>query len=283
MFIDLRKAFDTVDHALLISKLKRLGFSSPVLDWFTSYLSSRTQVTTVNNSTSSPRPITVGVPQGSILGPLLFLIYINDLPKCLNHSKSILYADDTLLYYSAKTATALQTNINSDLQSLSNWLNENLLTLNYEKTKFLFFANRKHLKSYSNINITINTNQKIKQGKSIKYLGITLSEDLSWHDHIDNLITKINQRLGLLRRVKSYLPLEARCTLYTSLILPLLDYADIIWGDKNNAVLMNSLQILENKAAKLILDAPPLSSATDALKLLNWTPLGIRRHKHLIA
>ena len=83
------------------------------------------------------------------------------------------------------------------------------------------FANRKHLKSYSNINITIN-NQKIKQGKSIKYLGITLSEDLSRHDHIDNLMTKINQKLGLLRRVKSYLPLEARCILYTSLILPLL-------------------------------------------------------------
>ena len=104
-----------------------------------------------------------------ILGPLLFLIYINDLPKCLNHSKSILYADDTLLCYFEKTATALQTNIDSDLQSLSNWLNENLLTLNYEKTKFLFFAlDRKHLKSYSNINITIN-NQKIKQGKSIRY------------------------------------------------------------------------------------------------------------------
>ena len=117
--------------------------------------------------------------------------------------------------------------------------------------KFTIFANRKHLKSYSNINITIN-NQKIKQGKSIKYLWITLSEDLSWHDHIDNLITRLNHRLGLQRRVKSYLHLEARCILYTSLILPLLDYADIIWGDKNNSVLMNS-QILENKAVKLIL------------------------------
>ena len=146
VFIDLRKAFDTVDHTLLIAKLKNIGFSAPVINWFTSYLSSRTAVTSINNITSTPEPITVGVPQGSILGPLLFLIFINDLPQCLKHCKSILYADDTLLYYAGKTENDLQVKINEDLNSLSQWLNNNLLTLNYEKTKFMITTKSNQLK-----------------------------------------------------------------------------------------------------------------------------------------
>ena len=140
VFIDLRKAFDTVDHTLLIRKLKHIGLSEAVINWFSSYLSLRTAVTSINNITSSPKPVTVGVPQGSILGPLLFLIFINELPQCLKHCKSILYADDTLIYYTARTETELQDKINEDLNSLYQWLNNNLLTLNYEKTKFMIFA-----------------------------------------------------------------------------------------------------------------------------------------------
>ena len=275
VFIDLRKAFDTVDHTLLIMKLRNLGFSTSVLNWFTSYLSSRTAVTFINNS---PKPVTVGVPQGSILGPLLFLIYINDLPDCLNNCKSILYADDTLLYYSAKSAKDLQAIINDDLQSLSHWLNNNLLTLNYDKTKFMIFTNRQR-STPSDINITIN-NKTVLQATSFKYLGLTLTPDLSWQQHIDNMITKINRRLGVLRRIKQFLNLDTRCILYTSLILPLFDYADTIWGDKNNVVLMNSLQTLENKAAKIILDELPWYSATEALRRLKWTKLQTRRHNH---
>ena len=157
VFIDLRKAFDTVDHTLLIAKLKNIGFSAPVINWFTSYLSSRTVVTSINNITSTPKPVTVGVPQGSILGPLLFLIFINDLPQCLKHCKSILYADDTLLYYAGRTENDLQVKINEDLNSLSQWLNNNLLTLNYEKTKFMIFANKKQS---TKVDITIE-NKKV--------------------------------------------------------------------------------------------------------------------------
>ena len=161
VFIDLRKAFDTVDHSLLIAKLKNIGFSAPVINWLTSR-TSRTAVTSINNIASTPKPVTVGVPQGSILGPLLFLIYINDLPQCLNHRKSILYADDTLLYYSAKTETELQDRINEDLNSISKWLNNNFLTLNYEKTKFIIFASKKQSTLVSNVDITIQ-NKKVLQ------------------------------------------------------------------------------------------------------------------------
>ena len=153
VFINLRKAFDTVDHNLLIAKFKNIGFSAPVVNWFTSYLSSRTAVTSINNITSTPKPVTVGVPQGSILEPLLFLIFINELPECLKHCKSILYADDTLLYYAGRTENDLQVKINEDLNSLSQWLNNNLLTLNYEKTKFMVFANKKQISTKVNITI----------------------------------------------------------------------------------------------------------------------------------
>ena len=117
----------------------------------------------------------------------------------------------------------------------------------------------------------------IKQEQLLKYLRITNTKNLTWHEHIEKLIGEINQRLGLLRRVKSFLPLDI---VYTSTILPLFDYADVIWGDKNNSELMNSLQTLENKAAKLILDLPPLSSATEALATYTGQ---LRQLSHLAA
>jgi hypothetical protein len=191
----------------------------------------------------------------------------------------VTYADDTLLYYSADNISELQSKLNSDLQSLSTYLNHNLLTLNHDKTKFIIFAGRQRLKTISNLNITI-YDRKINQDHALEYLGITISENLSWNEYIENLMSKINQRLGILRRVKPLLPLNARLAFYTATILPLFDYADIIWGDKNNTGLMNGLQTLENKAAKLILDLPPLSSATEALATLHWLPLSSRRYKH---
>ena len=118
----------------------------------------------INSSMSQPKSVTVGAPQGSILGPLHFLIYINDLPECLTHCNSIFYADDTLLYYSAESISELQSKLNSDLRSLSGYLdlNYNLLTLNHDKTKFIIFAGRQRLRSISNINISI-CNRTIKQ------------------------------------------------------------------------------------------------------------------------
>ena len=140
----------------------------------------------------------------------------------------------------------------------------------------MVFANKKQL---TKVDITIE-NKKVLQETSSNYLGVTLSSDLTWHNHIDNMIAKINQRLGVLRRVKKFLDLDTRCVLYTSLILPLFDYGDTIWGDKNNSILMNSLQVLENKAAKIILNQLPRYSSTKALEELKLTTLTTRRHNH---
>ena len=164
------------------------------------------------------------------------------MPNIVKHCKIILYADDTLLYYSSNSVKDIELCVNEDLHSICKWLDENLLTLNCAKSKFLLFGGNRRLKTFTNISIYVN-DQQLAREQTFKYLGITFSENLTWSDHISNVSIKINQRIGLLRRVKVFIPLKARLTIYNSLILPLFDYADIIWGDKNNTTLMDQLQI----------------------------------------
>ena len=279
VFLDLSKAFDTVSHDRLIKKLSTIGFSQETIHWFTCYLSNRTQVTSVGLEKSTTKPVQVGVPQGSILGPLLFLIYVNDLPSTVNNCDITLYAYDTVLFCSAKSAIELEQKLNSDLPNLSHWFAANRLTLNTSKCKFLVFASNAKLTRLNNISLLID-NCPLSRTESFRYLGITLSPTLSWSDHVEAISNKIYQRLGAIRRVKHLLTLESRLTLVNSLVMPIFDYADFVWGGKNNSVLMDHLQILHNKAAKIILDAHPLSSASESLQLLNWQPLSTRRHFH---
>lgn len=281
VFLDLSKAFDTVDHSLLMDKLKSIGMDTQALSWFKSYLANRQISTSVGSTLSTPRHIPVGVPQGSILGPLLFILYVNSLPSCLKFCDVAVYADDTVIYYSGSSAEEISEALNADLRQLSSWFKSNLLTLNATKSKFMLFGNNRSPKyrNVQDLSIVIDVDH-LERVESFKYLGVTIHQCMSWSEHIDSLSKKVNQRLGIIRRVKYLLPMSARITLYNTLVVPLLDYADVIWGDKNNETIMNQLQILQNRAAKIILNRPKDSSASEALQLLNFETLAVRRKKH---
>ena len=251
VFLDLSKAFDVVNHPILYSKLAKAGFSGAAVTWFRSYLSERTQVTRVNDAISSAKSVPVGEPQGSVLGPLLFLIYVNDLPSYVTICSVAMYADDTVLYFSSTILRELEHSLNIDLDLLCKYFNDNLLTLNVEKCKFVLFGSPRKLNLFRDLSLEINA-QILERKECLEYLGIKLNQNMSWSDHIDTLCKKVSQRLGVLRRVKYLLPLHGRLTLYNGLILPLFDYADTVWGDKNNEVLMHNLQVLQNNAARII-------------------------------
>ena len=227
IIIDLKNVFDTVEYTILIHKLKAQGVSKVSLAWFQSYLISRFQRTVIGQATFCNRHISVGVPQGSILGPLLFSIYINDLPTCLKHTSVTLFADDTALYCSAKSSTELQQMLNEDLASVAEWLNDHKLTLNAAKSKFMIIRSSQRLKSLGKISLQV-CDEFLDKADCYKYLGIIINETLTCSDHVDYISTKVNQRLGILRRIKNLFSIHTRELYIKSMILPLLDYSDIV-------------------------------------------------------
>ena len=178
----------------------------------------------------SSRSVNIGVPQGGILGPLLvFLIYINNLAEGLQNSKAALFADDTAIYCSATSAADLQLHLNEDLKIVSKWMETNKLTLNVSKTKLMVIGGKQRLSRLNSIELTINK-ELIDQVDKFKYLGIIINESLDWSDHIDNVQSKVAKRLGLLKRVKHLLPRQPRELVYKTVIQPVLEYEDIVWG-----------------------------------------------------
>jgi hypothetical protein len=225
IFMDLSKAFDTLDHGILLNKLKHYGIQNNSLKWFSSYLGNRQQYVTVNGHVSSTLPIVTGVPQGSILGPLLFIIYMNDIYLSSNTFNFILYADDTNLLTSLRDLS--NDDINSGLKDVSDWLALNKLSLNINKTNYLIFHRPRARNTVLNLQINgIN----LERVKNFNFLGININEHLSWKHHCDTLANKLSKTIGVLNKLKNTLPFFIMRTLYYSLFQSHLNYGLLVRG-----------------------------------------------------
>ena len=250
VFLDLSKAFDTLDHCLMLEKLSNFGFDRSAVQWFKSYLLERSQSICMNGVCSEPQSISFGVPQGSVLGPLLFIMYVNDLPSAIKFCNVELYADDTLLYFTSDLASTIEHNLTLDLTNITCWLRVNYLSLNINKTKLMLIGTHQRLAPVSDFTVQCN-GSVLERVEKYKYLGVVLDQNLSWKEHVEYIGKKISSRLGMLRKARKILPRNACMTLYNAIVLPLFDYCCNIW-DSCGLCSKAYLQKLHRRAAGII-------------------------------
>ena len=247
IFLDFSKAFDTINHEILIHKLSHYGIRGKALEWFRNYLTDRKQFVSVNNHCSSTLHINCGVPQGSLLGPLLFIIYINDIQRSSNILSFILFADDSNLFYSHENVNQLLRTVNNELTQVTDWIKANKLSLNLQKTNFMLFSNR-----ISELPGEITFDNTVLTGVSTcKFLGVFIDNKLSWKTHIDNLCTVISRNIGVINKLKFFLPSRTLLTLYHTMIEPYINYGVLAWGSAIETKLSKIL-LLQKKALRII-------------------------------
>jgi hypothetical protein len=269
IFIDLKKAFDTVDHAILLRKLEKYGIRGIALEWFNSCLNNRSQCVRLEDTDSDFLSITCGVPQGSNLGPLLFLIYINDLPQSVRKCNPVLFADDTTVYSTADTSNVLTDNLNTDLVNLQHWFNKNKLTLNVTKTNYCRFSSSSI--QLPDLEISIG-GTRLARRDAIRNLGVIVDERLSWQPHVEHLVSKLQKYTGIFSKIRRYVSNTAYRTLYFSLIYPVLLYCLEIWGQANITTI-TPLLLLQKKIIRIMKNAPYRAATAPLFSFFRIRPL----------
>ena len=270
IFLNFKKAFDTVDHSILLSKLYHYGIRGPVNEWFSSYLNGRVQTTQIDKQISSKRNVLTGIPQGSVLGPLLFLIYINDIYNSSEKLSFYLFADDTNLLYADKDLKSLESVINIELQKVCDWLNVNKLTINAKKSNFVIFRPSQKKLSYQ-INIRIynnasNSDTFLECKDYGKFLGVLTDKNLTWKYHIDYISSKISRVVRIISRLRHSVPLNTLIQVYRSLIFPI-----AAWGQAAQ-VYLKKVFILQKRALRLMFFADNRSHAIPLFVSANVLP-----------
>ena len=281
MFLDLSKAFDTLEHTVLIKKLDKYGIRGVAKEWFKDYLTNRKVRTKCSISSSGKteysdyRELNYGTPQGSCLGPLIFIIFTNDIHKQLDHCRSLLFADDTTVYKSHRNLQYLTWCIEDDMKRIIKWFRINKLTLNLEKTVCLLFQKQGQDKE---ICVQI-ADMVIKNTKETKFLGLWIDDHLKWTTHIQKLILKLSRNMNLLKYNQNMMTTETKKLVYHSHIASHIQYGLLLWGNNATEDQMKKLQKLQNKCLRYILPqyhTEELNSKLQILKikdmiqLANW-------------
>ena len=276
VFIDLKKAFDTVNHEILLAKLENYGIRGVINSWFRSYLTDRKQTTEVNNVVSEAETTLCGVPQGSVLGPLLFLLYINDIYKSSSLFAFYLFADDTSIILANNNLKELETLVNRELGNVNEWLKANKLSLNIKKSNFVIFRPRqKNMPFIPRIRIfdsVTNTYANLEMKDYVKYLGLMIDSNLSWKYHIESICHKISKSIGIIAKIRHYVPRRVLLSVYNSLIVPYLTYGICGWG---NCALTFQRKIvtLQKRALRLIYFSKSKEHAVPFFLKSNCLPL----------
>ena len=270
IFVDLQKAFDTVNHEILIQKLAHYGIRGVANDWFMSYLTNRVQYVSIYGFESLHKILKHGVPQGSVLGPLLFLLYINDLHRSIKFCKVYHFADDTNLLRVSNSPKQLQKHLNIDLKPLYKWLLANKISLNCSKTEMIMF---KKARSKIDFRFKIKLNgHRLYPSDSIKYLGILLDSTLNWNQHCEALSIKLKRANGMLMKIRHYVQKKELKSIYFALFSSHLNYGCQIWAQCNN-VYTRRIFKLQNRAQRILEfadfrdEANPLYKNNKILKL----------------
>ena len=271
-----RRRFDLIDHNLLLLKLRALGVDESRLSLFRDYLNGRCQYVNIDGYHSTKRATTSEVPQGSILGPILFLVFINDLPAVLQHSVADIHADDTTISYIPPSYTAVPNDISDGLQTdideILHWSADNKMTLNETKTKSMLVTGERLAKKMEQSTLRLHVNStELEQVNSHQLLGVTIDSQLTFDQHVEKLCTKLSQRIAVLRKIRRFLPLDQRKLYYNAMIKQQMQYASTVWTSCS-VENMQKVFKLQKRAARVILGADTKANSVQLFRKLDWVP-----------